>query len=423
MADTPLRVALIGAGNRASTVYAPILPHLGKWLDLVAVCDPVKEHSDRLAAELGGQPFDSIHNLLAADVAEAALVVTPVPSHHSISSLLSERGVHHNVETSMAATISQGREMLARAATGGVVCRIGENFFRYPIDRMMKAVSHSGAIGEVRRIICMYDHTGFHNDSRWVFFHEAHPTSARAIGHTMPVAPYNLMPHRHYESEGFRSHFYQFPGDRFVADLAANIKGSLGRHARPGYTEVAGARGTIVQTAVEPWSMWNGEAEVRICSDAALADGGKADIVAPIIEESDEETWHRSYVELDDQTIEYVNPLPVPTSQPRKFYGAAVGSHIVDFVRAVWRHQGSDDAASQLAAQGYEYTGEDALMAMQMSQACHESELRGGEEIPLPLAADMDLSSERETLEALRRQYDRDPMDVEAMLAVSFPRP
>ena len=62
-------------------------------------------------------------------------------------------------------------------------------------------------------------------------------------------------------------------------------------------------------------------------------------------------------------------------------------------------------------------------MAMQMTQACHESELRGGEQIPLPLAEDMDLRSEQEALDRMRREYDRDPMDVEAMLAVSFPRP
>ena len=103
--DQPLRIALIGAGNRASTVYAPVLPHLGDWLDVVAVCDPVTEHGDALAEQLGAQSFQSIYELLDADLIEGALVVTPVPSHHSISSLLSERGIHHNVETSMAATL------------------------------------------------------------------------------------------------------------------------------------------------------------------------------------------------------------------------------------------------------------------------------------------------------------------------------
>ena len=418
--DEPLRIALIGAGNRASTVYAPILPHMSEWLHTVAVCDPVVEHADALAERLGARSFQSIFELVDADIVEAALVVTPVPSHHSISSFLSDRGVHHNVETSMAATLRQGREMVERAAAAGVVLRIGENFFRFPIDRMMKAIARSGVIGDVRRIICMYDHTGYHNNSRWIVFHEAHPTSARSIGHTMPVAPYNSMPHRHHEHESFRCNSFTFPGERFVADLAANIKGCLGRHPRPGYIEVAGARGTIVQVAM---GGSNRSAEVRVCSHEALANGGIADLVAPIVHEVEGDIWGRSAVEVDGQTIEYVNPIRVPSGTHRNYYGAAVGSHLVDFARAVWRHRGSHEAASDLEQQGFEYTDREALMAMQMTEATRESDLRGGEELALPLADDADLQSEREQIAGLRQQYDRDPMDVEAMLAVSFPRP
>ena len=210
--DKPLRVALIGAGNRASTVYAPILPHLGEWLDLVAVCDPVAEHSDALAAQLGARPFDSIQKLVDSQVAEAALVVTPVPSHHSISSFLSANGIHHDVETSMAMTLGQGREMSERAEAGNVVLRIGENFWRFPFDRIGKTVAASGAIGEVRRVLCMYDHTGYHNNSRWIVLYEAHPLTARTISHVMPVAPYNSMPHRHHVDEMFHCNFFTFPG-------------------------------------------------------------------------------------------------------------------------------------------------------------------------------------------------------------------
>ena len=418
--DTPLQVALVGAGNRATNTYGRLVPHLGEWLKIVAVCDPVRPHADALAETLEARPFYSIHELLNAEMAEAALVVTPVPSHHSISSLLSSRGVHHNVETSMAETRRQGREMVERASGAGVVLRIGENFFRYPIDRMMKAVARTGAIGDVRRIICMYDHTGYHNNSRWIVFHEAHPTTAQAIAHRMPVAPYNFQPHRHYEEEGFASHFFSFPGGRLVVDLAGNIKGSLGRHPRPGYTEVAGARGTVVQHATKDW---NGEAEVRVCSDEALANGGIADQIAPIVQEDADGAWQRSVVEIGGQTIEYRNPLPLPTDGSRSFYGAAVGGHIVDFVRAVWRHRGSREAAEALEAQGFEYTDTDALMAMEMEEACDESALRGGEELALPLAPDAELRAESDALERLRAKFGRDPMDIEAMLEVSYPRP
>ncbi len=46
--NPPLKIALIGAGNRSSTTYAPIFNFVRPWAELVAVCDPVKEHADAL---------------------------------------------------------------------------------------------------------------------------------------------------------------------------------------------------------------------------------------------------------------------------------------------------------------------------------------------------------------------------------------
>ena len=131
----------------------------------------------------------------------------------------------------------------------------------------------------------------------------------------------------------------------------------------------------------------------------------------------------RSTVEVPGSTIEYVNPYRVPTRTGRPYYGAAVAGHIVDFVLAVHRHNGSQEAAAELASRGWEYTDRDALAAMEMSQACDESELRGGEELALPLAADLELRSEEEQLALVRKQLGCDPMDVDAMLAVSYARP
>ena len=45
----PLKVALIGAGNRASVSYRPVFGLLKPWIELVAVCDPVEEHANAMA--------------------------------------------------------------------------------------------------------------------------------------------------------------------------------------------------------------------------------------------------------------------------------------------------------------------------------------------------------------------------------------
>ena len=47
----PIRVALVGTGNRSRTVYMPLFEFLKPYFKLVAVCDPVKANCDA-AAEL-----------------------------------------------------------------------------------------------------------------------------------------------------------------------------------------------------------------------------------------------------------------------------------------------------------------------------------------------------------------------------------
>ena len=62
--DNPVRVALIGTGNRASTIYQPLLPALKNWVEVVACVDPVQEHCDRAAAVLGARAYYDVRELV-----------------------------------------------------------------------------------------------------------------------------------------------------------------------------------------------------------------------------------------------------------------------------------------------------------------------------------------------------------------------
>lgn len=404
--DVPVRVALIGAGNRSRTIYKPIIDALAPWVTLVAVCDPVHKHADALSDALSVPAYYDIRRLVADGIIEAAIVVTPVESHHSISVFLSSHGIHNLVETSWCNLLSQAREMISTAENNATVIRVAENFFRFPVDRFAKVVRSSGCIGKISRVFCYNDHTGYHNNSRWIAFTGRHPVSVQCVRHVMPTKTFHHMPQRVYDKEAFEARFFVFPEDLLIADQAANIKGFLGRHPRPGYTEWQGSAGTLVSRGTTEMAALM---ELRICS---VDDSPWVDAVLPVVNECEKGQWARTYCEDPRCYLEYVNPLRTTEAVEHvrsDFYGICVMEPIVDFALAVRRVKES------------EFDEKDALMSLMMEVGARESAVQQGALITLPI--DGDPETDRAVRESLRGTIGVDPLDVDGMLSVSFPRP
>jgi len=409
--DEPVRAALIGAGSRARSIYRPIMPSMSDWMRVVAVCDPVREHADALAASYGVPAFYDIRELVRSRPMEAAVVVTPVESHHSISCFLSAHGIHNLVETSWCNTVTQGRQMIEAARRGKVLVRVAENFFRFPIDRIVGKLAAAEVVGPVHRVVSYADHTGYHNNSRWVAFFGAHPEWVQSVEHTMPTMAFHESPERFHDSETYRARFFQFPGNGFVMDHLANVKGFLGRYPRPGYTEWQGERGTIVHFARRGWQ---GEGEIRLCTDSEFGRRGISDTTIPIVTECPDHRWTRTYADLrpvGGGVVEYVNPFR-PEEIPQHasdWYGCAIMDHLADFACAVRGVRPS------------EFDEQDALMSMMMEVGAKESALKEGARVRLPIQGEPE--SDGRIHAALRARFGVDPLDIEAMLAISYPKP
>ncbi|MFB6138351.1 MAG: Gfo/Idh/MocA family protein [Halobacteriaceae archaeon] len=425
--DEPVTLALVGAGSRSSTHYAPALRALEPWYDFVAVCDPVEEHADEFAAELGIEAYYDIHKLVDDRPMEAAIAVTPIDSHHSISVYLSRNGVNNMVETTMARSLTQAREMVETARENDVTFRVAENFFRKPIDRIVQTIMAEDAIEGIRRIFCYNDHTGYHNNSRWIrFFDRAE--WVQSVEHTIPTAPFDESRQRHHEEETFRGRYFGFPDGELVVDQASNIKAFLGRHPRPGYTEWQGRQGTIVQRAVtdrphDGRSAYSSaaETEIRYTSDEALklsVNAGRPDVYTDIENEFTEDDWVRTTAELPDgSTLSYENPLRLSelcADQAHRDelevpYDIEIMGHLVDFALAV---RGIREG---------EFTDEDALSAMEMEVGAKESARRDGERVDLPVEGDLPVDEDIHA--AQREKHGVDPLDVDEMLALTYPKP
>ncbi|MBN1868465.1 Gfo/Idh/MocA family oxidoreductase [Candidatus Sumerlaeota bacterium] len=438
----PLKIALIGAGSRSTSTYRPVLQHMKPWVEVVAVCDPVRDHCDAAASETGARPYYDIHELVRDRPMEAAIVVTPAPSHHSISVLLSSHGIHNHVETPWCALPAQARDMVETARAHRAIVRVAENFFRFSIDRFSNAVRDSRVIGRIGRIVCYGDHTGYHNNSRWIHFAQAHPLWVQALEHPMRTIGFRSEAARFHETENYRVRFFEFPDGLFVADHAANIKGFLGRHARPGYTEWHGERGTLVHradmstTVGDPVTFYEDgkveerldsdgrrsrqRTELRVCSDRQAhrpedpyrKGGGRADEISVVVREYDKRgVWTRTHCQTSRGPLECVNPYRpgVVLGNTHQEYGCMIMDHIVDFVLAV---RGIRES---------EFDESDAMMSLLMEFAARESSLREGKRIAFPIEGEME--SESIWRETLKKQFGADPMDVDAMLDIKYPKP
>ena len=424
--EEPLKLALIGAGGRSTLTYAPLWQALQSWVRIVAVCDPLAEHADKLAGLLNVPAYHDLRRLVRDMPMEAALVVSPVPSHHSISVFLSTNGIHNLTETSWSSMLCQSREMIATARRHGVVVRVAENFFRFPIDRFAQTVRDSGYLGRIGRVLCYADHTGYHNNSRWIALARNHPLWVQSIEHAMDIPAYYATPQRRFDKEWLRQRCFAFPGDLMVVDTGSgNVKGHLGRHPRPGYTEWQGQRGTLVHRATGPhWARQWARAmntELRRVSDDKLAPaqeaagelhgGGVAEQITPVKMEVVDDMWARTYADTPLGRIEYVNPMR-PTGLGKVnnsvWYHVAIMDHVADFALTV-----------RGLVKG-EFDEQDAMASQMMEIGAKESALQDGKRIALPLEGECE--TDALIRQGLRREFGVDPMDVEAMVSVSFPR-
>lgn len=140
-----VRVALIGCGFFARN-------HVLAWRDLpgaevVAVCDLDAARAGAFAAEFGARPFSDAAAMLAEIRPDVADVATTVPSHRALVELAARHAGAVICQKPFAATLTDGRAMVAACAAAGVPLFVHENFRWQKPWREIAARVAGGEIG------------------------------------------------------------------------------------------------------------------------------------------------------------------------------------------------------------------------------------------------------------------------------------
>ena len=154
----PIRLGLIGCGGMGLRhVYGlrELRDHALRIYDLIAVCDSDVNNAEYVAAAasslLGTSPrvyTDAIALLEEESTIEAVDIVTDTRSHHTIACHAFETGKHVIVEKPMGVTVRACRSMVARSLRCNRKLAVAHNYRRDPINRLVKALLDSKAIGD-----------------------------------------------------------------------------------------------------------------------------------------------------------------------------------------------------------------------------------------------------------------------------------
>src|SRR5215471_15282280 len=150
--DKPIRLAIIGTGNRA-WAHLAILKSLPGF-EVVALADPTPENLDRAATMAPkAATYADYRKLLAErkDI-DAVVVITPSFLHAEVTVAAFDRGLPVLCEKPMATTVEDANRMIEASRKAGKVLYIGFQKRLVPVTAKMHELAAAGEIGQIQMV-------------------------------------------------------------------------------------------------------------------------------------------------------------------------------------------------------------------------------------------------------------------------------
>jgi len=118
---SPLRIAVIGVGHLGryhAQKYASL-----EGCELIGVVDQDPTQAAKVAAEVGCKPLETLQEAL--NLVDAVSIATPTQTHHNVGMACLDAGRHVLMEKPLAASLEEGRVLVERAESSGLVLQVG----------------------------------------------------------------------------------------------------------------------------------------------------------------------------------------------------------------------------------------------------------------------------------------------------------
>ena len=147
-----IRVAVIGVGSMGRN-HARVYSEL-PGVELVAVVDDNPQTAENVARQFNTRAYSDYRQMLAEQKPEAVNVCVPTALHEEVASAVLRAGAHVLVEKPIAATVDEGRRLIALAQEQQRKLMVGHIVRFNPAMQALKQKLQAGELGRIFQIFC-----------------------------------------------------------------------------------------------------------------------------------------------------------------------------------------------------------------------------------------------------------------------------
>jgi predicted dehydrogenase len=146
------RVAVIGVGSMGKN-HARVYDELPE-AELVAISDANPSVAKIVGDQYNVPAYMDYHELLEREKPEAVTIAVPTALHEEVGLAALEAGAHVLIEKPIAATIEQGKALIAKANAVGRVLMVGHIVRFNPAIQVLKQRLQTGELGRIFQVFC-----------------------------------------------------------------------------------------------------------------------------------------------------------------------------------------------------------------------------------------------------------------------------
>ena len=181
----PVKVAMIGCGS-ISGIYLQNITNVFKELELVGVCDLIRERAEKAQAEYNvPKLYETMYDAFADPEVEVVLNLTRPYQHFDVSKAALEAGKHVYSEKPLGADFEEGKALVALAKEKGLMLGGAPDTFLGAGIQSCRELIDRGVIGKPIGAACFmicHGHETWHPDPEFYY--------KRGGGPMMDMGPY-----------------------------------------------------------------------------------------------------------------------------------------------------------------------------------------------------------------------------------------